>query len=182
MPIQLGYWATAGASSAAAPAFEQIATTYGNGSSTTITFNSIPTTYKHLQIRYTTKAAQGSNQFYLTYNGVSTGYAWHSLFGTSGVGSNNSSSATFINLQWGSAGNNATPIPASGIIDILDYRTSKNITTRFLYGIHNDPNAGSRIVLGSGMTTTTATVSSITMTFGGAVQTLSRFSLYGIKG
>ena len=66
------------------PAFESIASASGTGSSATITFSSIPSTYQHLQIRCllkstgTSVALSGGD---LTFNGNTTNYLCHTLSG-----------------------------------------------------------------------------------------------------
>jgi len=73
---------------AAAGAFESIASASGTGSSGTITFSSIPSTYQHLQIRGTADSSGAGTQqdLFITLNGVtSASYTWHQVRAT-GVG------------------------------------------------------------------------------------------------
>jgi hypothetical protein len=181
MPIPLGILAVAGAGGAAAGAYELIATANGTGSSGVITFSSIPSTYKHLQLRWTSKTNSSDTQLLLTFNSL-TSYAYHQLIGTgSTVTSSAGTSAANILLNGGTEDNNAANIFAAGVMDILDYaNTTTNKTVRALQG----RNYNNRIILTSGVSLSTNAISSITFTTGsgGSYTTASRFSLYGIKG
>jgi hypothetical protein len=180
MPIPLGIFAVAGAGGAVG-AYEQIATTFGTGSSTSITFSSIPQTYKHLQIRAAhrvTTNTQSSSTF-MRINGVTSGsYNDHHLTGTGGgVGSSNRLSATemLIGLTPGIADTHA-----GSIIDILEYAsTTKNKVVRTITG----QLTGTRLTaLYSGATNSTNAVSSITIFANDNFATTARFSLYGLRG
>jgi len=71
-----------GAGGAGAGAFESIATLSGSGVST-VTFSSIPSTYKHLQVRMFGQAAGGSGGVVrMRFNGdTGTNYTAHYLTG-----------------------------------------------------------------------------------------------------
>jgi hypothetical protein len=190
MSFGLGFWATAGAGSAAAAGdYEQIATAFGTGSSGVITFSSIPQTYKHLQVRAVAKNnssnTETARQTRITYNGVTTAlYSYHQLLGTSGSVNGNEwfTSTADIRYGFGSAGSNTTGAFYATIFDILDYtNTSKNKTLRGLGG--GLDGSFSRIQLGSGAYVGTDAISSLTFTLGtGNYDAATRFSLYGIKG
>lgn len=161
--------------------FESIATVTGTGSSGTITFSSIPSTYKSLQIRGLMNTNLGSNaSTYMTLNGdTGANYARHYLYGdgtsATAVGSNADSS-----IQTGWVGNSSTSM-GTVIIDIIDYAsTSKNKTIRSFSG--DDLNGSGRVMLLSGLWVNTAAVSSISLTIGGSFTTTTQFALYGIKG
>ena len=86
-------------SNGAAPAMELISTATGTGSSGTITFSSIPSTYKHLQIRYAVIATPSNGPVTsLRFNGdTATNYTMHYVeSNNSSVVSNNSTSRTNI--------------------------------------------------------------------------------------
>jgi hypothetical protein len=74
--------------------------------------------------------------------------------------------------------NETTGVVYSGVLDILDYvSTTKNKTVRAIYGHH------SGVSLFSGFINNQAAVSKISLIAGlGAYSTISRFSLYGLKG
>ena len=188
MPFSLGYWATAGAGGGGggAGAYEQIATAFGTGSSGTITFDSIPQGYKHLQLRYTGRnTTTGNSQIFLRMNNVSTTvYSAHSLLGNGSTVTSPDSQANATEILFFEAtmtSSNPQDAFHAGVIDLLDYAsTSKNKTLRALYG---GATAFNRICLRSGVFRSTAAVSRIDLiTSGGFYTSTSRFSLYGIKG
>ena len=158
--------------------YESIATvTVGSGGSSSISFSSIPSTYKHLQLRAYAPTGQ---YFNIRFNGDTTtsNYREHYLGGTGSsvyVGSNAS------NLFFPGAGGWSQPYV--GILDILDYQnTDKYKTQRVLEGY--DPNGtGGEINLRSGLWMSTSAISSIVLSRSGAsVGQYSSFALYGIKG
>lgn len=168
-----------------------IARTAGTGSSNTITFSSIPSTYQHLQIRFLAKSSTTTSineSVLLRINGDSaTNYVEHYLFGggtsaTAGGAVTRSS----VSIYNGAMRSNATyaNIMGVGIVDIHDYlSTTKNKTVRYFCG--NDVNAAASVgpALGSGLWLSTSAVSSISLiTTSGNWTTTSSFALYGFKG
>jgi hypothetical protein len=169
-------------------AFESIATATGTGSSGTITFSSIPSTYTHLQIRgigRTTTAATGFDDLLVRFNSDSSAsYTYHALTGdgstASAFGGTAQTSAVIVD---GLYRNNVTANTMTGlIIDLADYAvTTKNKTLRTFNG--GDVNGSGKIYLQSHLWINTAAVSSITLVASGTnFGTQSVFSLYGIKG
>jgi hypothetical protein len=170
--------------------FESIATVTGTGSSDTITFSSIPSTYKHLQLRILAKNSGGTSTspIYLRFNGDSTtlNYAYHELYGngTSAV----ASGATDTNLYLGSFSVNTTgltDIYGAGIVDIHDYAsTSKYKTVRSIAGANaNTTSTSFRLNLNSGLWQSTSAINSISViNLGGSYSTSSTIALFGIKG
>jgi hypothetical protein len=166
-------------------AFDSIATITGAGSPTTITFSSIPSTYKHLQVRFRTLASSSGADSYLRFNGVSTTtYDWHSMSG-------NGSAASAIGvpgddgirLAYGS--DTSTTYPMSAIIDIYDYaNTSKNKTVRTFAGQDFNGTYGGPVVLSSALWRSTSAITSLSINLigGPTYSTSSIFSLYGIEG
>jgi hypothetical protein len=177
-----GFLGVAGA--VAATDYESIATASGTGSSGTITFSSIPSTYTHLQLRcFTSQTAPNANNSALvSFNSdtTNTNYYWHRL---SGNGSAASASASQIRRIIEVGGSNT--YPAASIIDILDYsNTNKNKTVRVLNGLNdNGTNAWDTIVLSSLLWKNTAAISSISLVVDTSYlwNTASSFALYGIK-
>lgn len=167
-------------------AFESIATATGTGSSGTITFSSIPSTYQHLQIRWISRTTRATNadSFQLTFNGASSTYADHYLSGDGSVtDAFGSASTSYITLPGATtAANRAADIMAVGVLDIHDYgSTTKAKTVRSNHGI--DANGSGAIYLSSGLWTTTSAITSITIAVAsGSFTTSSTFALYGIKG
>lgn len=183
MPIPLGIFAVAGAGGGSSGSYELISTTTGAGSPATITFSSIPSTYKHLQLRLATAVTSGAGGVItnLRMNGVtSASYSVHYLEANgSSVSAVSSTSTQQISVGW-TAGY-ISGAHGGMIIDILDYAsTSKNKTIRSLAGSHTP--GVPRVGLYAGAFYSTSAVDSITIFLGDNFATTSRFSLYGIKG
>lgn len=173
--------------------FESIAsTTVGSGGSATVTFNSIPSTYTHLQVRLIarggrTDSEQQAGGLYIQLNS-------NFLTSQHQIRSNGSTVVNIANsgglsdgtlVLWVPAANASSSIFGAGIIDILDYAsTSKTKVLRILSG--NDINNGSGVIApSSALWNSTNAITSIT--FGptdgiGTIPQYSSFALYGIKG
>lgn len=167
----------------ASNSYESISTINGTGSSGSIVFSSIPSTYTHLQLRgsYQDTTASSFQSQYLYINGdTAANYSWHYLLGDGATTYTNASvSATNILAGQTVLTNNSNY--AVLIIDILDYaNTNKYKTTRGLYG--NDQNGSGRVQLVSGAWRNTAAITSLTISTTGNFPTASKFALYGIKG
>ena len=168
-------------------AFESIATAVGTGSSQIITFSSIPSTYKHLQIRgifRSTEAGSGTN-FYMYVNGdTATNYSFHTLRGE-GTNITSSGNASVSQMFIGRAPGAGTTsgIMNATIIDIHDYAsTSKNKTFRYISG-KDDDTYGGDLVLRSGLWRSLNAINSITFNIDNPnFSNLSSVALYGIKG
>jgi hypothetical protein len=161
--------------------FDSIATTtVGAGGVASITFSSIPQTYRHLQIRLSSNAG-GNDVFYQFNSDTGANYTRHFLYGTGAAAAAGSS----LSVDSGSIGYVAstanTNIFGAAIMDVLDYtNTSKNTTTRSLTGF--DANGSGLIVLYSGLWLNTAAVSSIVMRpYAGNFNQYTSAALYGIK-
>jgi hypothetical protein len=172
--------------------FESIATLSGDGSSATVTFNSIPSTYKSLQIRMLVRDTGTSGNFgvpAIRLNGDTTAnYSSHEMIGTtsaisaSGVASRTSMDTSGSRIIPDSSLANYMGV---AIIDITDYAsTSKNKTVRWTVGANTSGFYGvSRIGVESGHWRNTSAVNSISilLTTGNAWTTTSTFALYGVK-
>lgn len=180
MPVPLGFWAVAGAGAAGGETFELISTAYGTGSNNTVTFSSIPSYYKHLQIRMVVRSTTNDYVAKLTgFNGdTGSNYAFHRLIaGNGSIQATASSSQAYI---WTAIVRNAANIASTQIIDILDYaNTSKNKTVRIFGG---ESQSDSQVQLNSGLWLNTAAISSLSLVASGNWTSDSRFSLYGIRG
>lgn len=185
--------ALVGSFAPAATSFESIATINGTGSATSITFSSIPSTYKHLQLRFTIKdtenlGAHNTNGMTLTANSITSGYGKHEVYGngTSVVGSESSASASSFNLGQFVPTTFTASVMAVGIIDILDYSlTTKYKTLRMLGGAEaNVASTQFKVRLASALIPTTSAINSLTLAIGGGgnITSTSKFALYGIKG
>jgi hypothetical protein len=171
--------------------YESIATVnVGGGGSSSITFSSIPSTFKHLQVRLIARSNRsGFTQdiMRIRYNGdTGANYAYHMLEGTGvGSGGTNAGSSTADPWIMFSPGATATASAFNGtVIDILDYtNTNKNTTTRALTGLEQNT-SDSRVSLGSVLWNNTAAVTSIDIApiYGTGFVQYTQFALYGIKG
>jgi len=162
-------------------AFESIATLTGDGSSGTITFSSIPATYKHLQIRGIYN--DGGYNMRLRFNAdAGANYTRHTVISTgSAISASAGTSQNDLDLisYGGSGANNVSAC----IIDILDYSaTSKNKTVRAFNGYVESISA-QVVFLSSGLWANTNAINSISiLNLYGSYNTQTVFSLYGIKG
>ena len=159
--------------------FQSIETvTVGAGGTGTVTFSSIPATYKHLQIRIHDMPSADHNVT-MRFNGdTGSNYSYHNL---SGNGSTVISSAvapeTLMYLPGTSGG---TTFPLVIICDILDYAdTNKYKTVRALGGNDNNSTQGV-VAFRSNNWRSTSAVTSIVLS--GSFAQYSHFALYGIKG
>jgi hypothetical protein len=158
--------------------YESIASSVvGGAGSSTITFSSIPSTYKHLQIRCAVLTTAGGIN--IQYNSdTGSNYTYHQLYGTGTSALANAGTAQtagFIGYN-NAAGSNPTAI----VCDVLDYQnTNKYKTHRSLAG--TDVNgSGGTLTFFSGLWLNTAAISSIDIK--GTFAQYSSFALYGIKG
>lgn len=163
--------------------FESIATvTINSGTQSSILFTSIPSGYKHLQVRILGLTTASLIQPQMRFNGDSSAtYTRHSLYGDGTVAAAyGAASVNQIVVGGLSVGMDAT-YPYVCVIDILDYAsTSKNKTVRSLSG--SDKNGSGEIGLHSGAWLSTSAVTSISIISAGTYNTYSNFALYGIKG
>lgn len=163
-----------------ASSYESIATATGTGSSGTITFSSIPSGFKHLQIRGMAYDGGAYNIWLRMNSDTGSNYAKHSLNGT-GAAVNADGQATQTKIDTNMYGGYTSNILSTFIIDILDYAsTSKNKTVRLFAGY--DQNGAGNIIVGSGLWMSTSAITTISIidsatNFG----TQTTFALYGIK-
>ena len=169
--------------------YESIATAVGTGSSGTISFTSIPSTYTHLQLRSIARGTQSGASTNMTLrvgNGsIDSGsnYTYHRLFGNGssatadGLGSQTSG---LCGITGTGAGSN---VYYTSVIDFIDYdNTNKFKTIRSLNGYDN--NGDGVVFLESFLWRSTSAITNIELTLGGGqnITTASQFALYGIKG
>lgn len=165
--------------------YESIATvTVGSGGASTITFDNIPNTYQHLQIRAITRGTS-TGRIYMRFNNVSTGtpYDYHGLAGN---GTNAVAIAdTSENEIWLTVdGDSGTANHFTGmVLDILDYKdTNKNKTTRSLSGHSIDSISYWIVWFESGLWRSTSAINRIDLTRGsGNFAQYTTFSLYGVN-
>lgn len=168
--------------------FESIATTVITSDTASVTFSSIPQTYKHLQLRMFAKTDRGDidDVTLVQFNGdTAANYSYHNIRGNGTAASSEGfASSSYIYLNFACTGNTGvTNIFASSIVDILDYtNTDKFKTTRSLHGF--DANGSGRVYLASGNWRSTSAITSIVLDqqYGTNWKQYSHFALYGIKG
>lgn len=185
----LGIWASA-QQSAVLSSYESIQTfTVGAGGTSTITFSSIPSTFKHLQIRgigRVTISGQTWNDIRGRFNSdTGNNYSTHLVGGdgSSAFADGNASQNYFPVATWMTANNAGANIFGACVCDILDYAdTNKYKTSRALTG--SDLNGQGLFGLFSGSWRNTNAVTSITLfnNNGGTIAEYSKFALYGIRG
>jgi hypothetical protein len=165
--------------------YESIATVTVSTATNTVTFSSIPSTYKHLQIRGIAKTNSGN--FYdspiIRFNSdTGSNYSYHYLDGyNSGISSAGAASQTSIQIYYIGGGTASTF--GAVVYDILDYaNVNKYKTLRSLSGIDANTSGGA-INFASGSWRNTAAIDTISIaTVTNTMQQYSSFALYGIKG
>ena len=168
--------------------YESIATVTGTGSSGTISFTSIPSTYKHLQIRYNGRCASGAiTDHYIRLNSdTGSNYTRHWLYALDSGGPYLSSAANTTPPSMGYVQGYGTHPTTIGIVDIIDYQsTSKNKTIKFVTGSSEQQlDHQGAINLGSSLWMNSANaVTQIDLILASSNwSTTSSFALYGIKG
>jgi hypothetical protein len=174
--------------------YESIATVTVSSNQATISFTSIPSTFKHLQIRGIARTNTGTSlqDVRIRFNSdTASNYSSHKLYGdgTGAYASGNASQTSGFSGLAVDGGIGASFISAS-VIDILDYTsTTKAKTVRVLSG--NDSNTSTAVgYLQYGSSAWYKNTSSVyesvsnidlTLTANSFAQ-YSQFALYGIKG
>ena len=187
MPV-LGGIASAISGNLLTNSYESIASVVTTAGQTSITFTSIPATYKSLQIRILARRSTGTTGTDVQYMRINSdsgsNYAFHRLFGDGATASASRSASTSL-IACYETGQNGTTANSFGvsIIDIIDYAsTTKNKTVRAFFGL--DLNGSGSVQLGSGLWMNTNAITQIDLTSdsGGNWTTATQFALYGIKG
>lgn len=155
----------------ATPTYVALATTTTSGGESTITFSSIPSTYRDLYL-VMTPTGTGYPEFRLRFNGdTGANYSYVRMFGDSGGDSSSSASTTFISCS--NLGDDSM-----GTVAIMDYSaTDKHKTTLGRQG-RSDVYAlaiAGRWANTAAITSVTIALSSGTFSAGGVL------SLYGIE-
>jgi hypothetical protein len=180
--LPLGILSSSGAGGGAS--FELISTTIMSSTATSVTIGSIPSTYKHLQVRFVAFGENGWPMIMKVNGSGSSIYSDHYLAGggasvASGTISGASATQVYVFGRW-AAFNGGTTIPVTGIIDILDYaNTNKYKTINALSGTNN---SSSEIGLYSAFWQSNTAINSITLTPIGNMYAPTRVSVYGVKG
>jgi hypothetical protein len=178
MSLILGILGQSAGAAGGGNSYESIATvTVGAGNTqATLSFTSIPSTYKHLQIRLISiLSANDSPQIFFNNDTTSTNYNNHIL-----RGNGSSAAANYYNASYIYELNNSI---SAGIFDILDYTdTNKYTTVRGLAGFDN--NGSGSIYLQSNLWRNTNAITQIDLTCSGGKtwNGYTQAALYGIKG
>jgi hypothetical protein len=163
--------------------FDSIATVTASGSPTTLSLTSIPSTYRHLQIRVF-GGNTTANSAYMTFNSdTASNYSRHRLSGN-GTAASASGTATYGGISIGANAGllfTTSGAMASAVIDFLDYaNTNKNKTTRSITGWENNTNG--YLDFESGSWSNTAAVTRIDFTMASNTWANgSTIALYGVK-
>lgn len=167
-------------------AYDALATvTAPSGGAATVQFNGIPSGYKHLQIRMTTRAssASTSDNVSLQFNSdTGSNYSWHYMYGAgSGTPTSAGSAPTSNIFALQTTGSTAAASTFGvAIIDLLDYSsTTINKTIRSLNGY--DLNGSGYVFFQSGNWRNTSAISSITFGSTSGFAQYSSIALYGVK-
>lgn len=170
---------------AAAPSsggFTLIATGTGTGSSTTITFSSIPSTYKHLMVIFQeVRTATGGSTVFTRFNADDTGSYDYRFSGTD---TTNDWAGDRIYTFYTVATSAATSAYSNGVMWIFDYsgsQTNKTGTGLWSYGTSGGSPNGFRT--GSFRWRNTSSISSISFTSDNATNfgTATVIRLYGVS-
>jgi len=168
--------------------YESIASATGTGSSSTITFSSIPSTYKHLQIRYiaqSDRSGYNDDSLAIEINGdTSSTYYSHSMYAiSSSIGISGSSQGGSTEIGTATASGLVSQRVSSGIIDILDYNNTA--IKKVFRGFSAYTLAGNNFLkIASGHWPSTSAITSISLisNTNSNWTTNTVISLYGIKG
>jgi len=123
------------AAGAGAAAYEHIQTLTSNGSTTSFAFTSLPTDYKHIQIRASIKITYTPR---LSINNDSgTNYVWESWYGQH---FNNWTNQSSVSKSWIQMGESPGNDPGDYVIDIYDYNNANKATSVAItwLGINSD--------------------------------------------
>jgi hypothetical protein len=191
MPI-LGITASSISGNLFSSDYESIATvTVSAAGVSSISFTSIPATYKNLQIRALTRTDRATYPFEemrMTFNSdTATNYSYHNLDADGSTVYGNSG-ATQSYIQMDQAGTTTGTFFGGLVIDIIDYEsTSKYKTIKALAGAMSNATYGGYIgivSLNSGNWRSTSAITSINIkpAFSTIFTGDSSFALYGIKG
>ena len=158
----------------------------GSAGASSVTFSSIPQTFKHLQVRGFNRSVSASTggmwcKIYLNGDTATANYYSHALYGqgTSALSEAHGTTVTQYSFFTCHTGDNSW---GSVVMDVLDYRsTNKYKTSRFLSGF--DANGSGYLMLTSELWMNTNAVTSLVIDNTGAnFAQYSSFALYGVVG
>ena len=189
-----GYGPESSASNSITPvdpaSYESIATYTTTAGQSVVTFNSIPQTYKHLQVRMTLRSqAPGVlDSLQATFNNDS-GSNYNILnfrLNNAAWGYNNYNSSSYlrmVNLVSGAGASSGASI-GMAILDVFDYTNSSSYKTgRYYGGTNNSTSTNNFVSTGTYSYTSTTAISRMDLIPSNAAFAAgSTISLYGIKG
>lgn len=163
--------------------YESIQTVVSTAGQSSISLTSIPSTYKHLQVRMSNIKYQGDQLIKITYNSNGSSiYGSHTFIGngsvtaSSGGGSNTRWDALYVPNNAGSPN-----IGMAAVLDIFDYTADTNKSSRLFLGV--DFNGSGRVGYEDCLFLSTTAISTITFApFSTTFIAGCKFALYGIKG
>jgi len=144
----------------------------------TVTFSSIPSTYKSLQVRFNLVCSSAGRNITIAFNGSGTGYTNHQLYETGST--TVAQGFTGQTYTWMLQNGTVATYPNVGIIDVVDYaNTNKNKTVK-TFGGANQNTASGTVEINSGVWLNTAAITSLVIgvtagTFTGTA------TLYGVN-
>jgi hypothetical protein len=160
------------------PTYTALATRTLTGAVASVTFSSIPASYRDLILVSNLQASAG-NTLYLRFNGTTSTYAFNGAVGQAG-GATALSSASGSGILIGAStiGLPTGAVQATSVAQIMDYaQTDKHKSVLSRYG-----NSSSEIDMFGSRWANTAAITSIQISVlpSGNLSTGSTFSLYGI--
>lgn len=164
------------------PAYEHIQTINPNNAQAA--FTSIPQDYQHLQIRMIARSTRPSTENSIVMyvnNNRNKIYTRHIMFanGSTVNGFANAPDYDFVFFGDMTAANSTSGAYSSYVIDILDYKTGKNKTIRWLGGMTLPNN---QVFLGSALARETNAITRLDVeALGFSFASGTRISLYGLK-
>jgi len=173
------------------PAYESIQTINGDGVASSVTFTSIPTRFKHLQIR---GIARGTRSFigediYFRFNGDGgNSYYYHEIYANppSNASVSTSGLTSAIRQSQIPAATSTANMHGTFIFDIYDWQSSvKTKTTKGFGGFDSNSTSTGysyhNIWHTSGLWLNTNPITTITLVSNGPFTTTSSFALYGVR-
>lgn len=156
--------------------------TVGSGGTASVTFSSIPATYTDLVVKASLRSTGAVGSYRATFNGSASGYSELLLYGDgTSAGSASSSSGTYINWNFNTAG--GTSIFANCEFYIPSYASALQKSTSAEVVTENN-GTGAQQYLNAALWADTAAITSITLTMQGTSPLFAEYStfyLYGIK-
>lgn len=181
MPI-LGVVASAKTGNLVTTAFDSIQTYTLGSAQSTVTFNSIPQTYKYLEIHSVTFGS-GTTLVARLNNDTGANYTFHRVMslGSGAPVSDGQTGRTTFAVSY--VGGSTSSKPLGNIITFEDYSvTNKNTTFSSLNGVDNAGSGNVGIWSGTWINTMAVNAISFFCEDGSQFQANTTFALYGIKG